>query len=103
MLTFQFINKSYMPFLGKNNFLLQKFCTTFYIEQDPDPDQHFFRGRILIRFWFFSEVGSVSGSALKLSGSATLISTRVYGCFSSVSFLFKLSWNARSNITSEIQ
>jgi hypothetical protein len=32
MQTFQFINKSYRPFLSKNILL-----TKFYIDQDPDP------------------------------------------------------------------
>jgi hypothetical protein len=52
MLTFQFINKS-LKAIFKQKFLVKK----FYIEQDPDP--------------VFSEVGS--GSASKLSGSATLL------------------------------
>jgi hypothetical protein len=43
MLTFQFKNKSYRPFL-RENFLLQKVCTKFYIEQDLDPDPHFSQG-----------------------------------------------------------
>jgi hypothetical protein len=48
MLTFQFINKSYRPFLSKT-FLLQKVGTKFYIEQDPD--LHFFWSQIWIRFF----------------------------------------------------
>jgi hypothetical protein len=44
MLSFQVMNKPYRP-LGSKNFLLQKVGTKFYIEQDADPDPHFFRGR----------------------------------------------------------
>jgi hypothetical protein len=43
MLSFQFINKSYRKFLNKN-FLLQKAGTKIYLEQEQDPDPHFFQG-----------------------------------------------------------
>jgi hypothetical protein len=62
--TFQFIKKSWRPFLSKN-VLLQKIGAKFYIEQDQDP--HFFQGSDTV---FFPKVGS--GSGPKSSGSATL-------------------------------